>query len=367
MVDVEIKRKAREIDAKGKEKQRLEQERISKQDRKSYKNVFILVIVLGAVLVGFMIFAPESLLFIMWFITGSDGSRDTQHLYTNNYFPEKTTPYPFPGPNSNQKTYTNSINMDFVMILTGEFDMGSPSDEWDRYDREGPVHRVKIPDGFYLGKYEVTQKQWLDVMGDNPSFFKGDDRPVESVSWNDVQEFINKLNTKEGADRYRLPSEAEWEYAARAGTTTRYSFGEMEVAVCESGDGCEYVDVEAFLKKIDMDNKARLDEHAWNKNNSDGKTYPVGQKKQNPWGLYDMHGNVWEWVQDSYHGNYIGSPTDGSAWESGNGWFWDLLGPKKVFRGGSWYGNNCCRSATRIFRHPDGRNQALGFRLLRAL
>ena len=139
-------------------------------------------------------------------------------------------------------------------------------------------------------------------MGNNPSNFKGEDRPVESVSWKDVQEFVKKLNEKEGTDKYRLPSEAEWEYACRAGTQTRYSFG---------------------------DDESKLNEYAWYDKNSGSETHPVGQKKPNPWGLYDMHGNVWEWVQDRWHGDYNGAPSDGSAWEDGSG-------SDRVDRGGSW-------------------------------
>ena len=124
---------------------------------------------------------------------------------------------------TNLKTTTNSISMHFVLIPAGEFKMGSPLGEGGRIDNEGPVHTVTIEKAYYLGKYEVTQKQWMEVMGSNPSYFKfwGDDLPVDQVSWNDVQEFIRKLNAKEGTDKYRLPSEAEWEYAARAGTTTQ--------------------------------------------------------------------------------------------------------------------------------------------------
>ncbi|VVB91470.1 Hercynine oxygenase [uncultured archaeon] len=234
---------------------------------------------------------------------------------------------------ADQKTITNSIGMEFVLIPVGEFDMGSPANEAGRYDDEGPVHRVKIANAFYMGKFEVTQKQWLDVMGTSPSYFNGDNLPVEQVSWNDVQEFVKKLNEKEGSNKYRLPSEAEWEYAARAGTTTRYYFG---------------------------DDETKLGDYAWNGNNSGGKTHDIGQKKPNPWGLYDMYGNVWEWVQDIYQSKYNGAPTDGSAWESS--------GSGRVVRGGGWY--RCarfCRSALRYACDPGFRGADLGFRLLRIL
>lgn len=222
-------------------------------------------------------------------------------------------------------------SFEFVSIPAGEFEMGSPSSEAGRYDNEGPVHRVKISNAFYMGKYEVTQKQWRDVMGTNPSYFKGDNLPIELVSWNDAQEFIQKLNEKEGNNKYRLPSEAEWEYTARAGTTTSFSFG---------------------------DDVSKLGDYAWYTENSGSKTHDVGQKKPNPWGLYDMHGNVWEWVQDKYQSNYNGAPTDGSVYESG--------GSYRVVRGGSWlYHTRDCRLAFRGYRVPDFRDFNLGFRLLR--
>ena len=165
-----------------------------------------------------------------------------------------------------------------------------------------------------MGKYEVTQAQWENIMGENPSSFKGANRPVERVSWNDAQAFLKKLNANpshsplnQGGQRgvFRLPSEAEWEYAARAGTQTAYAFG---------------------------DDPARLGDYAWFDDNSGNKTHPVGQKKPNAFGLYDMHGNVWEWVADTWHNNYGGAPTDGSVWDSGDSdW--------RVLRGGSWYNN----------------------------
>jgi formylglycine-generating enzyme required for sulfatase activity len=222
--------------------------------------------------------------------------------------------------------------MEFVLIPAGKFDMGSPSDEEGRYENEGLVHHVNIEKAFCMGRYEVTQKQWRAIMGDNPSYFKGDDDlPVEQVSWDDVQDFIKKLNEKEGIDTYRLPSEAEWEYACRAGTTTRYSFGDSE---------------------------SNLGDYAWYKGNSGDKTHPVGQKKPNSLGLHDMHGNVWEWVQDCWHFDYNGAPTDGSAWEGG--------GASRVFRGGCWDRSaGFCRSAYRYPRGPRDRGNTLGFRLLR--
>ena len=234
----------------------------------------------------------------------------------------------------------NSIGMEFVLIPAGEFDMGSPSDEEGRMDDEWPVHRVKISKSFYMGKYEVTQKQWREVMGNNPSCFMGDNLPVENISWNDVQEFIRKLNEKEGANKYRLPSEAEWEYAARAGTSTRYFFG---------------------------DNEYKLSDYAWYRENSGGKAQPVGTMKSNPWGLYDMHGNVWEWVQDKWHNSYNGAPTDGSAWEGDDARTSKTVPNAHVFRGGSWEDQaRSLRSANRPYGPMGHRYGGLGFRLLRS-
>ena len=192
-----------------------------------------------------------------------------------------------------------------------------------------------------MGKFEVTQAQWETVMGNNPSWFKGANRPVEQVSWNDAQAFLKKLNASIEAHsraslQFRLPSEAEWEYAARAGTQTAYSFG---------------------------DDPARLGEYAWYgyENNAGKQTHPVGQKKPNAFGLYDMHGNVWEWCQDTYgYGDYNETPKDGSAYGS--------LGDKKakLLRGGSWNNEpNNVRSANRNRNEPDNQNNNIGIRVVR--
>jgi formylglycine-generating enzyme required for sulfatase activity len=225
------------------------------------------------------------------------------------------------------KQGSNSIGMKFTLIKAGESYMGSE----ESYD-EKPVHKVEIKNPFYLGTYPVTQAEWKAVMDDDPSHFKGDNLPVEQVSWDYVQKFIKKLNEKEGTGKYRLPSEAEWEYTCRAGTSTRYSFGDSE---------------------------SKLGEYAWYLKNSVEKTHPVGQKEPNSWGLHDMHGNVWEWVQDKWHDSYDGAPTDGSAWKSGDG-------ADRVIRGGSWdYDTGVCRSAVRDDDNPRYRSDDLGFRLLR--
>ncbi|MCD4784944.1 MAG: formylglycine-generating enzyme family protein [Candidatus Eremiobacteraeota bacterium] len=228
-----------------------------------------------------------------------------------------------------EKEIVNSIGMKFTHILAGEFMMGS-----DESELEQPVHKVKIEKPFYLGTYPVTQREWMAIMGDNPSYFKGDDRPIEQVSWNDARDFVKKLNEKEGTDKYRLPSEAEWEYAARAGTTTLYSFGNDE---------------------------SDLGHYAWYDSNSGSKTHSVGQKQPNPWGLYDMHGNVWEWVRDRWHSDYDGAPTDGSAWEGGSSSF-------LVARGGGWGSYaKYCRSVNRGGDLPAFSNVSFGFRLLQEL
>ena len=212
-----------------------------------------------------------------------------------------------------------TTGMEFVYVPGGCFQMGSPTSEQSRYDNEGPVHEVCL-NGFWMGKYEVTQAQWETVMKNNPSNFKGANRPVETVSWNDAQAFLKKLNAAvethgRASLQFRLPSEAEWEYAARAGTQTAYAFG---------------------------DDPNQLGKYAWFDDNSGNETHSVGQKKPNGFGLYDMHGNVWEWVADTWHDNYTGAPNDGSIWGK--------LGDKKakVLRGGSWISNpNSCRSAYR--------------------
>lgn len=227
----------------------------------------------------------------------------------------------------NSDTYTNSMGMEFVKIPSGEFNMGT----YGSSGSEGPVHEVTINESFYLGKFEVTQEQWRDVMDSNPSEFEGEDLPVDSVSWNDAQNFIKRLNEMEGTDKYRLPSEAEWEYACRAGTTTIYYTGDDE---SELGDYAWYDDVS-------------------------GSTHPVGQKKPSPWGLYDMYGNVGEWVQDTYHTSYEGAPSDGSAWKDG-----DSSDRTRVVRGGDWYSFDC-RSASRGGCGFSERSNRIGFRVLK--
>jgi formylglycine-generating enzyme required for sulfatase activity len=229
---------------------------------------------------------------------------------------------------------SHSTDMEFIHIPAGEFNMGSNPEDKDSSGYKSLAHKVKIRNPFYMGRSPVTQKQWKRIMGNNPSHFKGDSHPVEMVSWNQVQEFVRRLNQKEGTDKYRLPSEAEWEYACRAGTQTKYYFGDSE---------------------------SKLNEYAWYAENSGSKTHSIGQKKPNSWGLYDTHGSVWEWVQDIWHENFNYSPSDGSVWKDG-----DSL--DRVSRGGSWFCNaELCRSASRFKRGSESRFSNLGFRLLREL
>ena len=232
-----------------------------------------------------------------------------------------------------------------VFIPPGTFRLGSPPAEIDRFDSEGPQTVVTISRGFWMGKYEVTQGEYLAVTGKTPSSVKGDtNRPVELVSWLNATNYCGKLTQQERAvghiatnSVYRLPTEAEWEYACRALTSTRFSYGE------------------------DPD-YTHLTNYAWYKDNSDNTTHVVGQKLPNPWGLYDMHGNVWEWCQDWY-GPYPGSIA------------LDPQGPKtglsRVVRGGNASGFNgdarLCRSAQRGFGLPGNPgNETIGFRVVLA-
>ncbi len=226
------------------------------------------------------------------------------------------------------------LGMKFVLVPSGSFLMGSPENEQHRFEREGPQHQVNLQP-FYMMTTEVTQAQWKKVMGSNPSHFKGNKLPIEMVSWNDVQEFIGKLNQIDPGKGYRLPSEAEWEYACRAGSKTAYYSGPE---------------------------KADLNKIGWYDENSGvGKTHPVGKKEPNAWGLYDLHGNVMEWCEDWYHDDYRGAPTDGSAWMSSPS---DTC---RVYRGGSWFAFAYnCRSAYRNRGEPGAKDKDLGFRLVKS-
>ncbi len=222
------------------------------------------------------------------------------------------------------------VELVLVLVPAGRFRMGVQAGEND--DLNVGRQWALITGPCYIGKHEVTQEQWEKVMGTNPSSFKGPKLPVECVSWDDCQEFLNKLNGLEkGPGRFRLPTEAEWEWACRAGARTRFCFGDAD---------------------------ARLGEYAWYDANSGGKTHPVGEKQPNAWGLHDCHGNVWEWCGDWYDGYAQGwrPRTDPTGPPSGT---------CRVLRGGSWSNNpGYCRSSSRPAATPDLRDDHVGLRVV---
>jgi formylglycine-generating enzyme required for sulfatase activity len=236
------------------------------------------------------------------------------------------------------KEITNSIGMKLVLIPKGTFMMGSPETEKGRQENE-TQHEVTISKDYYLGVYEVTQAQYEKVMGKNPSHFQGAkvgnenaDLPVENVSWNDAVEFCKKLSDlpeeKKAGREYRLPTEAEWEYGCRAGSKTAYAFDDEE---------------------------GLLPEYGWFNRKSSGRTHTVGLLEPNAWGLYDMHGNVWEWCSDRYGDYTKGAVSDPSGPKEGS---------HRVLRGGSWdYVAAVCRSAFRDWGDPSIRDHDYGFRL----
>jgi len=251
-------------------------------------------------------------------------------------------------------TLPGDVKMEFVRIPAGSFMMGSPDSERGRYSDEGPMHKVTINYDFYMGKSEVTQGQWKAVMADNPArrYGVGDDYPVSHVSWEACQQFVNALNRAGLPGMFRLPSEAEWEYACRAGTRTRFYFGDS----LESGDACENCSAGML--------PGRRADYMWFcggkdcPDNPDFGTIGVGQLKPNAFGLYDMHGNVWEWCLDEYHFNYEGAPTDGRPWLG-------RYGTARVLRGGGWgYHARNCRSAVRCGYSPDRGYTFHGLRLV---
>jgi len=232
----------------------------------------------------------------------------------------------------------NGVTLDMVAIPGGTFLMGSPNSEEGRQDSESPQHSVTIAP-FHMGKFAVTQAQYQAIVGKNPSGFKGEKRPVEQVSWHDAITFCQKLSEKTG-NLYRLPSEAEWEYACRAGTTTPFYFGETITTDLVNFDGNSTYG--SAPKGIYRE-----------------QTIDVGSFPPNGFGLYDMHGNVWEWCEDHGHSNYQGAPTNGSAWTTGGDSNYRSL------RGGSWVSNpRRCRSAFRGNNRPDGRYNDIGFRVV---
>lgn len=229
------------------------------------------------------------------------------------------------------KPIANSIGMELKLLPAATWVMGSESGL--ARDDENPAHKITLTKPFYIGVHEVTQEQYENVMGKNPSHFKGPNHPVESLRWESAVTFCEKLSElpgeKAAGRTYRLPTEAEWEYACRAGTTTEYSFG---------------------------DDESQLGEYAWSRGNGNQATHPVGQKKPNPWGLYDMHGNVWERCHDwyaAYHPDHMIDPNGPSS------------GSHRVRRGGSWeLTARHCRSSYRGRSLPKDRYYELGFRVV---
>ena len=249
-----------------------------------------------------------------------------------------------------QERLSDEVLLELVHVPAGDFVMGSPEDEEGRYDNEGPQHHVDIPE-FWMGQYPVTQAEWRVVAGFpkverdlklDPSGFKGDRRPVERVSWHEAVEFCDRLTQHTGRT-YRLPSEAEWEYACRASTTTPFHFGLTLSAQFSNYDATrEYGPGEVGEYRQE--------------------TTPIDQfGVANGFGFCDMHGNVWEWCLDHWHKNYEGAPTDGSAWLSSD------KSKKRVVRGGSWdFNPRRCRSASRNHLSPEYQRRSLGFRVVLA-
>ena len=225
-------------------------------------------------------------------------------------------------------TYVNDFGMKFRRIPADTFQMGAATGQ----ENERPVRSVVITEDFYIAEHEVMQRSWTRLMEENPSAFVDPFHPVERVSQRQVQTFIQRLNEHDPDNTYRLPTEAEWEYAARGGSTTVFHYG---------------------------DDPLELGDYAWYALNTDDSTYPVRRKKPNGFGLFDMHGNVWEWVQDYYHPTYYrwGTDTDPQGPSEGRGF---------VIRGGGWRGVAAdLRVANRGWAPPDYTNPSLGFRLVR--
>ncbi len=234
-------------------------------------------------------------------------------------------------------------DFEMVRIDSGTFQMGRYPGEQDSYPEEDPQHQVTMSSGFWLGKYQVTKGQWEAVMGTTPwsgqiGVLDDPDSPATYVSWNDAQDFVEALNDLSG-ETYRLPSEAEWEYACRAGTETRFYWG-------------------------DDPNYTAIDDYAWwygsAEDAGEGYAHVVGEKLENAWGLHDMSGNVLEWCEDDWHANYTGAPSNGSAWVD------SPRGSNRVRRGGSWHdADYYCRSAYRHSNNPSYASNNFGFRLAR--
>ncbi len=273
-------------------------------------------------------------------VSSTDYTDNTVINATTYYYALKTTDESGLAAWSNEESITTSPGsppegMEFVAIPQGSFQMGAPSDEQGTITGERPVHTVSFNYDFEMMTTEVTQGMWLEVMGTNPSHFTGDlNRPVEYVSWDDCQEFVDAMNALDPSNTYRLPSESEWEYCCRAGTTERFYWGE------DLGE-------------------TEINGYAWWIANSDSTTHSVAGKLPNAWGLYDMSGNVFELCEDWYHASYNGAPSDGSPWLDTTPFEY------RVVRGGSWL-SDAARSASRGYRSPGTSSYRGGFRLARS-
>ncbi len=250
----------------------------------------------------------------------------------------------------------NKVELNMVLINSGSFMMGASENEKGSRDSERPQHQVTVPT-FFMGKYPITQAQWKVAaslpqvnrsLKPDPSRFKGDNRPVEQVSWFDVVEYCDRLSRHTGRI-YRLPSEAEWEYACRAGTTTPFHFGETITTDLANYRGTDNE------KDNWSGSYGRGAKGIYREETTDVGSFGVA----NAFGLYDMHGNVWEWCADHWHSNYKGAPTDGSVWLSNNN------DSRQILRGGSWhYSPGSCRSACRYVNYPNDAYGNIGFRVV---
>lgn len=232
---------------------------------------------------------------------------------------------------TDSERFVNSIGMEFRRIPPGTFQMGAVDGEQD----ERPVHEVEIETAFFMGAGEVTQAEWTAIMDRNPSHFRGPFRPVERVPWTQAQEFVRRLNEKEDTDLYRLPTEAEWEYAARGKSQTRFYFG---------------------------DDRDFLSNHAWYSVNSNKRTHRTEQKAPNAFGLHDVYGNVWEWTRDAYDPTFYRRSSRVSPFNGGS------ANAPRVIRGAGWFAvSSMMRSANRAWARPDAQNSQLGLRLVREI
>lgn len=247
---------------------------------------------------------------------------------------------------------TIKAGIKLALMPSGEFLMGREG----RADTQ-PVHKVRIEKPFYVGVYPITQREWEATTGANPSQFPHPDSPVECVSLGECISFIDKLNGSGGSGKCRLPTEAEWEYACRAGSSATYSFGDSAAAL---GEYAWFKDNSSAERTVNEKRGIMFKKNVLVKRSTSG-THPVGRKKPNAFGLYDMHGNVWEWCQDKWHDNHKGAPADGGARAQGSGRYRFF----NVIRGGAWYCDaESCSSASRYMNAPGHRRPTVGMRLV---